>query len=72
MVDAVFGFFGSIVGLVATIVATAAGITFFVVLWKSGAIPAVVGLLSALISGGFGAVRSFFSFLGDLITFAAS
>jgi ABC-type Fe3+-siderophore transport system permease subunit len=72
MAAAVFGFFGSIVGLVATVVATAAGITFFIVLWKSGALPDVVGLAGALISGAFGAVTAFFGFLGDLLTFARS
>jgi hypothetical protein len=72
MTGAVLGFFGSIVALVAAIVATAAGITFFVVLWKSGALPEVVGLATALISGAFAAVGEFFGFLRELVTFAGS
>lgn len=68
----VLGFFGAIVGLIATIVATAAGITFFIVLWKSGALPDAVGWVTALISGAIGAVGQFFGFLRDLLGFARS
>jgi hypothetical protein len=68
--SAVMGFFGGILSLIATIVATAAAITFFIVLWKSGALPEAAGWVTALISGLFNAVTGFFSFLGDLLSFA--
>lgn len=70
--SAVMGFFSGILGLIATLVAAAAGITFFVILWKSGALPEAVGWVTALISGLFHAITGFFSFLGDLLTFAKS
>jgi steroid 5-alpha reductase family enzyme len=68
--QAVIGFFGSIVALVATVVAAAAGITFLIVLWKSGALPEAVGWVTALIGGAFGAVGNFFGFLRELVNFA--
>lgn len=72
MAGSIFGFFGSIVGLVATVVASAAGITFFVVLWKSDSLPEAIGLIGSIIDFAKTGVGSFFGFLGDLLTFAGS
>jgi hypothetical protein len=72
MVSTIFGFFGSLVGLVATVIAASAGITFFIVLWKSGALPETIGLVGTFINGVIAAVAGFFGFLRDLISFASS
>jgi len=70
--QAIFGFLGSLVGLIATVIAAAAGITFFIVLWKSGSLPETVGIIGAFIRETMGAVRDFFGFLRDLLGFARS
>src|SRR5215217_8535406 len=49
--QAIFGFLGSLVGLIATVIAAAAGITFFIVLWKSGSLPETVGIIGAFVGG---------------------
>jgi hypothetical protein len=72
MGQAILGFFGSIIGAVATIIAAAATITLIIVLWKANALDDAAGWVTALITGFFGAVGQFFGFLGDLITFAGS
>lgn len=68
--QAIFGFLGSLVGMIATVIAAAAGITFFIVLWKSGALPDAIGILGAFVAGAIGVVGDFFGFLRDLIGFA--
>lgn len=70
MGQAILGFFGSIIGLVATAIAAAATITLIIVLWKANALDDAAGWVTALISGGFGAVGNFFDFLRELIGFA--
>lgn len=70
--QAIFGFFGSLVALIATIVAAAVGITFFVMLWKAGSLDETVALVGTFIGGVFNAITGFFGFLRDLLAFATS
>ena len=70
--SAVMGALGSIVGIVAAIIGGAVTITVIVVLWKSGAIPGLIDLVGSLIGLAASAIAGFFSFLGDLLSFAAS
>jgi polyferredoxin len=70
--QAIFGFLGSLIGLVATLVAAAAAMTFVVVLWKAGALDDAANWVTALIGGAFDAVSNFFGFLRELIGFARS
>jgi len=70
--QAIFGFLGSLVGLIATVIAAAAGITFFIVLWKSGSLPETVGIIGAFVGGSIKVVGDFFGFLRDLLGFARS
>jgi hypothetical protein len=70
--QAVAGILGSIVGLIAAVIAGAVTITVIVVLWKSGALPSLIELIGSLISLAASGIAGFFSFLGDLLTFAGS
>jgi hypothetical protein len=70
--SAVMGFFGSIVGAIVTAIVVAAGLAWLVIIWKSGSLPEVVAIVTAIITGFFSAIGSFFGFLGELITFARS
>jgi hypothetical protein len=70
--SAVAGILGSIVGLIAAVIAGAVTITVIVVLWKSGALPSLIELVGSLIGLAASGIAGFFSFLGDLLTFAGS
>ena len=70
--SAVLGFFGSLVGAVVTAMVVAAGLTWLIILWKSGALPEAIGWVTTFIAGFWSAVGTFFGFLGDLISFAQS
>lgn len=70
MVAAVFGFLGSIVGLIVTAMVTAAGITFLVLAWRAGILDDMAGWVTSLITGGLGLAGEYFGFLRDLLTFA--
>lgn len=70
--SAIAGIFGSVVGVIATVIGAAVGITALIVLWKSGALPGIIGWGTGLIELATSAVAGFFGFLGDLLTFATS
>lgn len=72
MVASLFGFLGSIVGIVVAGIAAAAGITFFVVAWKAGVLPGMVEWVTTLISGALAFAGSFLGFLRELLSFAAA
>jgi hypothetical protein len=65
---AILGFFGGIVQAIVGLATAAAGLTFFIVLWKSGALPPLIELGVEMVKGFWSGVGSFFSFLGALAT----
>jgi hypothetical protein len=70
--QAVVGIFGSITGLIAAVISGAVTVTVIVVLWKSGALPPLIDLAGSLIGLAGSGITGFFSFLGELLTFAGS
>jgi hypothetical protein len=70
--QAVAGIFGSIIGIIAAVISGAVVITVIVVLWKSEALPGLIELAGSLIGLAASGIAGFFSFLGDLLTFAGS
>lgn len=65
--SAVMGIFGSLVGLIGAVIGGAVTITVIVVLWKSGALPALIGLGGSIISLAASAVAGFFSFATEMV-----
>jgi|GEM_PF-2536254 len=70
--SAVLGFFGSIIGAIVTAIVVAAGVLWLVIIWKSGSLPEVVAIVTTFIGGFWEAVKEYFGFLRELITFARS
>ena len=66
MIQAVFGFFGSIVGAVALAIAGSVAAVIFFILWKSGTLPDMWGVVAAFVSGAWGALGEFWGFLREL------
>jgi hypothetical protein len=71
-VQAVIGLVGGVWQLVVTIVLAAAGLALLWVLWQSGAIPGLFGLIGDLLGIARAAVSGFFRFLGELIRASGS
>lgn len=67
MIQAVFGFFTSVVGAIALAIAGSVAATIFVILWKSGTLDDAWGLATTFVSGAWGALGNFWGFLRDLI-----
>jgi hypothetical protein len=65
--QAVFGAIGSIVAAVALAIAGSVTAVIFVILWKSGTLPAAWGVLTAFVSGAWGALGDFWGFLRKLV-----
>lgn len=67
MVQAVFGFFGAIIGAIALAIAGSVTAIIFVVLWKSGTLGSAWDTVQAFITGAWGALGQFFGFLRELV-----
>jgi hypothetical protein len=72
MVASVFGFLGSIIGLIVTGLLVAAGLTFFVVAWKAGVLDDMAGWVTGIIGWGRDVTVNVFQFLRELLGFASS
>jgi hypothetical protein len=70
--QAAFGFFGTAIAAVVTLVSAAVGVMVFIVLWKSGVLPTLAeGFLIALKGIFVDVPVAIFNFLRDLLSFAA-
>jgi hypothetical protein len=62
----ILGFFGAIISAVALAIAGSVAAVIFVVLWKSGTLPAAWGLATAFVTGAWGALSDFWGLLREL------
>lgn len=71
--QSIFGFLGSAIGAVVSLVSLAVGIAVIIVLWKAGALPTLGEGFLVVLRGIFVDIPvAVFNFLRDLIRFATS